>query len=278
MTDLKEHQIFEYTNYRIFLRDYLAYKKAINPRFSLRMFAALAGFPSHSLIQFVLDGKRNLSKKSVLKFASSMKMNKRKADFFEALVFFNQAKTREEKNSYYQLLLKLVPKEGATKLKGDQFQVLDKWYVPVIREMLNLKRFTNSPKWIAKKMNGTVTEDEAFQAFELLKRVGLVKKIPGSYALTEVNLATDDEATPLLVKNYHESMIRLALNSIDNISGDHRDISAVSFAIRKEDLEKLKHHIQLMRKELFQFQAPEKKGDLVVQINLQMFPLTGIES
>ena len=46
------------------------------------MFARQAGFSSHSILQFIFDGKRNLSKKSVLKFVQGMKMGKKKAEFF----------------------------------------------------------------------------------------------------------------------------------------------------------------------------------------------------
>jgi len=202
-------------------------------------------------------------------------MGKKKAEFFEALVFFNQSKTREEKNAYYEQLLKIVPRNNAGRLQGEQFEIVKKWFIPVIREMVNLRNFNDNPQWIADNLNGTVSAAEVREAFDLLLNSGMIKKTAGGYALSEKNLATDDEVNPLFVKNYHYEMIQKAVDAMDAIPGGKRDISAACFPIKKEDFEKLKSHIQLMRKELFQFQAKDGEGDMVVQVNLQLFPVTG---
>jgi uncharacterized protein (TIGR02147 family) len=271
---LQEPDIFHYTNYRLYLKDYFQFKKSQNPKFSFRMFARKAGFSSHSILQFLFEGKRNLSKKSVLKLIQGMNMGKKKAEFFEALVFFNQSKTREEKNIFYEQLLKIVPRNNVNRLQGDQFQIFKKWYISVIREMVNLRNFNDNAQWIADNVNGAVSVGEVKEAFELLGKSGMIKKTPGGYALVDKNLTTDDEVNPLLIKNYHYEMIRMAIQAMDKIPGSQRDISSASFSIKKEDFDRLKKHIQLMRKELFQFQAKEGEGDLVIQVNLQLFPLT----
>src|SRR5689334_20356290 len=54
--------ILAYTNYREYLRDFIAFQKSVNRRFSLREFARRSSFSSHSYLKYILDGKRNLSK------------------------------------------------------------------------------------------------------------------------------------------------------------------------------------------------------------------------
>ena len=49
--------VLQYTNYRVFLHDYYAYKKSTSAVFSLRFFAAKAGLSSHAHLKLVMDGK-----------------------------------------------------------------------------------------------------------------------------------------------------------------------------------------------------------------------------
>jgi uncharacterized protein (TIGR02147 family) len=77
-----------------------------------------------------------------------------------------------------------------------------------------------------------------------------------------------------LVKKYHAQMLQMAAWAMDAISGKERDISSVCFAIKESDLPHLKRQIQLMRKELRNFAAPDGEGERIVQVNIQLFPLS----
>ena len=59
-------EIFRYADYRSFLRDYFVSQKKAIPGFSYRLFAQKAGFASPAFFKLVVDGKKNLSKESVL--------------------------------------------------------------------------------------------------------------------------------------------------------------------------------------------------------------------
>ncbi len=52
--------VFEYDNYREFLRDSYEYLKAANPKYSYRYFSKSAGFKSSSVMKMIMDGKRNM--------------------------------------------------------------------------------------------------------------------------------------------------------------------------------------------------------------------------
>ncbi|MDB5051766.1 MAG: hypothetical protein JWO30_4837, partial [Fibrobacteres bacterium] len=141
-----------YTNYRLFLKDYYLAQKKQNPKFSLRYFAKKANFPSHGLLQYLMEGKRNLSKKTLLKLVSALGLNPEQANHFENLVFFNQARSLDEKNFYYEKLLQGPGKSSFRKMEGSQLQVFRRWYNIAIREMLNLSGFRNSPSWISERL------------------------------------------------------------------------------------------------------------------------------
>ena len=76
------------------------------------------------------------------------------------------------------------------------------------------------------------------------------------------------------MKLYHQQMLRISADMLSELPSAERDISALTFSIKREDFPNLKKHIQLMRKELLDFSAKPGEGDDVVQVNIQLFPLT----
>jgi len=105
-------KVRNYANYRQYLRDYYQVRKAADREFSLRAFAKKAKFPSHTLLKYLMEGKRNLSQKTLFKLCQAMEFSKEETQYFEHLVFFNQANSLEEQQFYYE---KLVAAAGGSK-------------------------------------------------------------------------------------------------------------------------------------------------------------------
>ncbi|MEO7426686.1 MAG: TIGR02147 family protein, partial [Fibrobacteria bacterium] len=93
---------------------------------------------------------------------------------------------------------------------------------------------------------------------------------------TDVNITTSDEVRSLLVKNYHHQMIRMGATALDTLPATQRDISSITIPIHAKDFGRVKEQIQLMRKELLNLGAEPGAGEDVIQVNIQLFPLTGL--
>ena len=76
-------RIFEYTDYRKYLADFFLQKKAHTPAYSHRVFARQAGLSSPSHFLMIIKGERNLSMKTIEKFAEGMKLSKKERRYFE---------------------------------------------------------------------------------------------------------------------------------------------------------------------------------------------------
>ena len=108
----------------------------------------------------------------------------------------------------------------------------------------------------------------------LLLETGLIRKTANGFKAADPDITTDDEVKSFLVKSYQAQMIRLANWAQDEVPGRERDISSVTFAIKEAELPNLKKQLQLIRKELRGFAAEPGTADRVVQVNIQMFPLS----
>jgi uncharacterized protein (TIGR02147 family) len=104
--------------------------------------------------------------------------------------------------------------------------------------------------------------------------LGLLVKTANGYRQRDPLITTDDEVQDMMVKMYHFQMLKLSATMLADLPGQERDISALTFGIKRSDFPNLKKHLQLMRKELLDFSAKAGEAEDVVQINIQLFPLT----
>ncbi|SHK74265.1 MULTISPECIES: TIGR02147 family protein [unclassified Fibrobacter] len=269
-----EPDVLQYTNYRVYLRDYYEYKKKTVPAFSLRFFAEKAGLSSHAHLKLTIDGKRNITKNTVVKLIHGLGLDGQRAAYFESLVFFNQAQTDADKQVYYAQLLKASPRSKLHKMDKAQFRIFREWHHSAILEMVALKDFRPIPDWISKRLGGLITPAQVTESLKLLVEVGLLVKTANGFRQRDPLITTDDEVQDMMVKMYHLQMLKLSADMLSALPGPQRDVSALTFSIKREDFPNLKKHLQLMRKELLDFSAKAGEAEEVVQINIQLYPLT----
>ena len=184
-------RIFEYLDYREFLKDYYNAKKEANPAFSLRVFSDKIGFKAKDFISRVMNGDKNLSSQSIPKVASGLRLGKHETEFFVALVKFNQAETTDERNAAFeqmQAVLKVVRFAEKQHLLGHaQYMVYSDWRHLTIRSLIGMFGFDGDYEALAKMVHPHVTADEAKKSVKLLEDCELIKKgDDGKYVLTEI--------------------------------------------------------------------------------------------
>lgn len=276
MTTKQKPLIFEYDDYREFLKDMFKYLKLHRRGFSYRNFTKESGISSAGFLTLVMESKRNLSSESITKFSKGLRLNKQESEYFESLVLFNQARTNEEKNRYFEKLSKNRKYREIRLLETNQFKFFSKWYYSAVRELIHLKTFQEDLRWISKTLVPKITEKQAKEALELLQTLGLVKRSEDGILQTcEVNISSGAEVASLSVKNYHHQMIHAADRALELIPGNERDISAVILTSSEEKLSEIKNEIREFRKKLLSLASEEvSKHDRVYQLNMQFFPLS----
>jgi uncharacterized protein (TIGR02147 family) len=267
--------VFEYDNYREFLKDSYLEMKSRNKKFSFRYFARQAGFKACNVLKLVMDGKRNISPHSIEKFAKGLKLTKTETLFFKYLVLFNQSTNSEERGALAEELIKQKSFKKIYPMKESQFNFYRYWYFTPIREMIGLPDFKEDPEWIAKRLTPPITPEEAKRALDELTKLGLIARdATGSLRQTEMHLKTDDEVTSSSIATFHRQMLGLASESIDLVSRDKRDISAQTFTVSQATARKIKEKVQSFRKEIIDMVVHDAEDpDAVYQLNLQLFPL-----
>lgn len=271
--------IYEYINYREYLRDWCTARRKSAKAFSNRIFAKEAGLSSPSYLKMVMEGERGLTPTTIQQFATALKLKKSERRFFEDLVLFNQARTHTEKNHFYQRLSRHKKYRQAHHLTHDRFEYLGKWYYAAIREMVALPDFKEDPAWIAGSLKPSITEAQAEAAIEVLLRLGLISRDDeGGFVISEKSLATAEEVNSLAITNFHKTMIQRASEALHLCRGNDRNISSLTVAMSKEKFDQVKQRIHEFRKELRVLLQDCDDPEEVYQINFQLFGLTEVKN
>ncbi len=269
-------KIFDYTNYRQYLKDYYNYKKENTEFFSFRYFSKKAGFRSPSILKFIINGERNLKPESIEKFIDVIDLNKKEAAYFRALVNFNQAKTEKLKNRYYNEFIKLFPSSNLKQMEKDQYEIYNKWYHIPIRELISISDFKEDPKWIANRLIPSIKPSEAEKSLKLLKSLGFIKYNKNKkLVVSDPFITTGDEVKSLLIRNFHRHMINLAHESIEKFPKEEREISSITVGISKQTFEEIKTRISAFEDELLEIiSKSSNESEYVYQLNFQFFPIS----
>lgn len=267
--------VYAYLDYRAYLRDYYAAKKAASRGFSYRSFSKRAGVASPNYLKLVIEGKRSLSTKMAERFAHACALDADSSRYFVHLVSFNQAKTTGERAEFYDKLTGFQRYRQAHKLEIAHAAYYSDWYMPALRELAASRHFREDPEWLADQLIPKITPLQAQRALEVLIELGLlVRGADGKLAQADALLSTGPETRGLHIVAFHQAMTRRAMESIDLVPAPERDISSLTLCVGRGGLQVLKERLQSVRRELLELSALEGEPEQVVQLNFQLFPLS----
>ena len=267
--------LFQYLDCRRFLKDWFTESKKMRRGLSFRSFAKKAGFKSVNFFKFVMDGKRNLTEESLVKCMNGLGLNKQEQDFFRNLVSFNQAKTHEVRDTSYRNLIRSRKYSQIRPIAREQYEYFSAWYHPVVRELVVSRDCDGTAEWVAPRIFPPITPAQAARSIELLEKIGLIEKGPdGRWRQSNSLVSTGPEVLSVSLLNYHKIVLDLAKEILETVPMSRRDVSAMTLGVLKERVPELKRKIQEFRAEILKLVADDSHPEEVIQLNIQMFPVT----
>jgi uncharacterized protein (TIGR02147 family) len=268
--------VFEYFDYREFLKDHYEENKQRYPFFSYRYIASKSGLDASFYVK-VLQKQMHIAERSIAPLARFLKMGKRETEYFTTLVGFCKGKGQEEMRRRFEKLISLREPAART-LEAAQYEYYTKWYHTVVRELLNFFPFEGDFQALGNRLNPPISAVEARKSIELLEHLGLVAKTEnGNYALTDRFVTTGESWQSIAIRNFQKEMIERALESIDRFPKHRRETSTLTVSVSCECLAAMKERLREVRKELLEMARLDECPEAVFQINFQIFPLTKID-
>ncbi len=270
-------KIFDYENYRDFLRDYFQEQKRLKKCFSQRYFAQKAGFSSHSFCTFIIKGKRNLSERSINKMFRGLGLKGKRAAYFENLVHYNQAERIDEREFYHNNLLKLRKQTDFYKLNKKQLSYYEKWYYPVIRELVCFTRWDKDYKKLADMVYPVITEKEAREAVEVLEDIGIIKRDEHDNYYPERDIVSSENIPPFLKKHARKDVLMRGLEATEKLGPDKRYTAYSTLTMDRESFKRVISQLDDIRKQLILEANENRRPDDVYHLVFQLFPSSTVD-
>jgi uncharacterized protein (TIGR02147 family) len=265
--------VFNYYDYREFLKDYFEDQKKNHPFFSYRYVAHKVGVDASNIVK-IIQGKRNLSHSGVKKFTEFLKFNSRQAEYFEILIRFNRAKSDKDIKLLFERLLSIkdiTPKY----VEENKYKFYQKWYYTAVAALLYYYDFKDDYKALAEQLDPPISVKQAKDTINLLEELDFIKKNEdGRYVHNNTIISTGKEWHSIAIQNFQEETLKLAFDALTNIPKKLRDISTLTITVTSEDLEKIKEITREYRKAVLKVVNESEHPECVYQLNMQLFPLT----
>jgi uncharacterized protein (TIGR02147 family) len=265
--------IFDYFDYRKFLRDIYEELHQKNPNFSYRFIQDKTGIDPGFLVK-VFNGQKNIPEDSIPRFSKLLKLNKRQSEYFTNLVFFGRAKSDIQIKTYFEKLLSFK-EPGCFRVEAGAYEFYTRWYYTAIRELIGVYPFRGNYEELAGLLVPPIKASEAKKAVALLERLGFIKKNEDDrYVQTNRFITTGEQCHDIAVRIFQKDTINLAYEALERISKESRDISTTTVTLSPEGFSRLKEKIAEFRREVLKIANEEENATGVYHVNFQLFPIS----
>jgi uncharacterized protein (TIGR02147 family) len=270
--------IINYTDYRKYLREYYAFRKKETPYFSYQVLADQSGLSSASFVRMVAQGTKSLTKESVAKLAKGLRLTKKMTEYFEHIVFFSQAKDLATRELYLKKIDRFRLRNKPELLLPEEYDYLKNWLHTVVRELVDLKGFTEDYEQCSKAFVFPVSAEDIKKSMDFLVKHGFLQKnadnklVKREKTISTKDIPQDDEVV-LIAKKYHLKMLEMAAKAIVELPRETRSITNTTLSFSESSYQVALKRIENLRFELLSLAASDKEADRVCQLNINLFPL-----
>jgi uncharacterized protein (TIGR02147 family) len=266
--------IFDYSDFCLFLKDWLHEKKSHGDPLTYEAFGEAVGFTSKGFLTQILQGKTKVPARMVELIADVLGLKKIEREYFGLLVQFNQAKTAAQRAKFHQMILDQFRFETKP-LALEKFEYYQKWYYSAVRSLLGYYPFKGDFAELAKQLDPPLTLAQAKRAIKLLEVLELIqKKEDGFYHLTDRLITSGESFVSHAVIKFQRDAMDLAKEALENFPKSKRSGSTLTLGLSEAGYKAIEEKLKVLRQEMVEIARFDTHIDRVVQINLHAFPLT----
>lgn len=264
--------IFDYDDYRDFIKEYYQEHKKRNSLYSFSTLGKMLGLDS-SHAYYVVQKKRNLPVRAVPAAKKMLGLEGRAAAYFDLLIVASRSKSEKTKNEILQKAFQLRDVKRHL-LEDNEIKYLSEWWTVVVRALIEVKHGNINVAEIANSLIPPITEEQAQTSLDILKSLGFIKPITDKLVkLSDPHITIQGAEKAEAIRSFQSKVMQFAIRSLNEIPPDERDVSTITMAVDSKGFDDIRNMIKEFRKEL-QIRV-DKCGvpDRVMQLNLALFPV-----
>ena len=268
--------VFSYMDYRVFLADYYAARKAVDLKFSYRFFAKQAGYTSSGLYTNIVNGKLHLSQRYLPGFIQALKLNIKEAAYFEFMVDYTHAQTDQDREMIFDQMVPFVPIE-TRRLRLQQRDFYTKWYHSSILLLLEMDDYSDNLKELSVQLIPKVTLPQCKAAIKLLADLELIHQMNGSWKPKVFHSVAGKEFGTEVIRHHQREMMALASDALEEFSPQERFITTQAISLSDEALQRVKKEVTKCQDAINVIVRNDQSPSRVYHMNLQLFPTSELK-
>lgn len=276
-TEIALDSLWTSTDYRTFLRDWLEAQRKARPSASLRWMAqSLVMDPS--LLSKIFAQERHISHSRVQPVCDLLKLEGTEAEYFRLMVHYAKAKGHREAQTCFARMAELR-RVSPVPLDDVQVAYWESWIHVALRSLLACGEFRDDWTRLGARLRPRQSARKAREGVLLLERIGLAcRDESGIWRVRDAFLKDGSSAQAPMVRHFHRQSLLLAMEAIESLPKELRDLSSLTVSIPPDGYPRLVEMIREFRAKLLATVAGMQDPDRVYQLNLQLIPLALPES
>ena len=273
----KQINLYGFNDPTTYLKSVYQASKSLRKSYTLMDFSEDLGFGRNNTMAQINNGHRPLTIKALERISTILKLDKAEKAYLRATLDLKTAKSSAYKEEKLALLLELQGRAKSDEPKDSPLNFFNSWHHAVVFELLDL----SDPLEVAaikNKFSMEISDTDIENSLKLLQSLGLVRLVEGAqskrYVKTQKDFSLGSAIPGNAIVRFHQEMMNLAKESLVSTPPQLRDISSVTISVDEETMQRMKKDVELFRRYLL-FQASQcQNEDLVMQVNVQLFPLS----
>ncbi len=273
-TDNPHPNLFDYSDFRLYLRDWYASERAKGKIRSQAELCRKLGLPNtRSYFKDILNGKL-LSTSKLKLFIRLLGFDEGQARFFRTLVDYNQTVGDPEEREW--LLEQLIALNQTPKkiISHDELEYYTHWYHGIIRTILGIVPFKGDHRALGKMLVPPITARQVKDSIQLLKKLKLIERKEGGFLKPTHNVITSGSfAKDEIIKQYQLKQLDNARRAVTAASGPSRRIITKTMGISEEAYEAIQKKLEKFNSEITAIvHKDQKPADRVYHLGMVLVP------
>lgn len=266
--------VYKFESPHIYLLEVFNERKSFDENFSMRKWAKEMDLKSHSILNFLMTGRRGMRLSHVDFLSKGMKLDQDESSYLKALIQFEQAKTADEKELIALLLKELNPREITDFKVIENLKAVSDWSYATILSICDLSNFDGEMETIFKSLGGKLSISEVREKVLRLKKIGLLNEDEaGRLYPVHKKTSVPNDIKSEGVRLYHKSVLEMSKSALDEVELAEREFQSFAISMDKMKTPKVKKMIRNFLAKLEE-ETQSDYTDNVYQFNIQFFRLT----
>lgn len=270
--------IYQYDDFRLFLKERYHQKMLEVPKYSYRKFAKEAGFANPGYLNDVIKGFKPLSEHAAEQMGKAFQLKVHETEFLKLLAAFGQAKTADRKNSFYKQILARRNRSRFTRLNPALSRYYQDYRYGLVRGAIEVLDFRGDYDALAAFLDPPIPVAMVKKLVRDLAEWRLVEQGPdGRYQTTPTMV----EPAPNLMgmsRQINAEWLVQAKEALHRLPREKRHVSTMILNISDGLSKELNEMIEKFREEVFKKVEADRKPERIVQLSIAYIPKSRVKA